>query len=549
MRNKNRRKLLAKAWYDFFVLEIDDVSNVDDFILESWRRSRSYKIDYEKQGIEESDKEARERSIEENNLLIEIARPYMDDLYKIINNTNFMITLLDEDGILLEAIVHPNLQARTKFHSINLSERRVGTNAMGTCLILNRPIQTYGEEHFHKLLQQFTTSAAPIHDESGELLGCIGITGFANDVSVHTLGMATAVSYAIENKIRLSKDKHNSYNESYFHIIADKRIREGLYSFDDIIGESNIIKESINIAKIAARGNSNVLILGESGTGKELFAQSIHNSSNRRDKPFIDINCGALPEGLAESELFGYEGGAYTGSRKEGQPGKFELAHGGTIFLDEIGELPLSIQASLLRVIQERRIVKVGGSKSKDIDIMIIAATNRNLFEAVKNGGFRKDLFYRLNVFTINLPSLREHREDIQVLIDFFIKRYNRKFNRRIQGITTEVLYIFHNYNWPGNIRELENVIERGVQIAQRDRIDIGDLPVYLTEDINIANIKGKESITVMESEECKIIHHNLDKTKGNIKLTSEILGISRATLYRKISRYNLDIDNYRYKS
>ena len=538
---QDRRKLIAQDWHRFFVLEEDDTSEVNDLVKQSWKRSREYKIKVSDQYILEDDIKYRKKSIEDNYLLIDIARPYMGDLYKVINNTDFMITLLDKDGFVLDVVVHPNLVEMTEFNLLNLSEKRVGTNAMGTCLYLDKPVQTYGEEHCYQALQNFTTSAAPIHGKNGQIIGCIGITGFADDVSVHTLGMAIAVSYAIENKIVLSEEKSvNLRPTDKLHTSS----KNGLYSFEDIIGDSDSIRETINIAKVASRGNSNILILGESGTGKELFAQSIHNNSPRKNKPFIDVNCGALPLSLAESELFGYEGGSYTGSRKDGQAGKFELADGGTIFLDEIGELPLSIQVALLRVIQERKVRRIGGTSSKDIDIKIIAATNKNLFESVQNNTFRGDLFYRLNVFNISLPPLREHREDIPKLVERFIKKYNEIFNIDVEGITEEALSGLMDYNWPGNIRELENIVERAVQIAMDKKIELKDLPFYIRNSFN--NMEATGTSGTMESQEYKTIIKTLRRAKGNAKLASEILGISRATIYRRLRKYDLDIDDFR---
>ena len=331
-----------------------------------------------------------------------------------------------------------------------------------------------------------------------------------------------------------SNNYRNSRNNSKF------------YSFKDIIGDSEAIKESIELAKIASQGSSNVLIMGESGTGKELFAQSIHNNSSRRNKPFIDVNCGALPISLGESELFGYEGGSYTGAKKEGQPGKFELANGGTLFLDEIGELPLSLQASLLRVIQERKVTRIGGTTSKDIDIMIIAATNRNLFEAVQNNTFRGDLFYRLNVFNINIPPLRARKEDISKTISNFIEKYNEVFNTNIEGIAESALNILFNYNWPGNVREMENIIERAVQIAKNKNIESRDLPVYIQLSVDPKVADKTANISIIEAKERETIINILKKTKGNAKVAAEILGISRATMYRKLSKLDININNFR---
>lgn len=534
MNYEDKRKLIAEDWHNFFVLGKNKTRQVNKEVRDSWERSRKNKINYEKIDIEKNDYDYQKISKEKNSVFIDTSRPYMDNLYNIINNSDFMITLLDKDGFVLDSVLNKKVVDHAGFRLINLSEERVGTNAMGTSLYLDKPFQSYGAEHCYKLLHKFTTAAAPIHDNSGNLIGCIGITGFSKDVSVHTLGMAIAASYAIENKMKLYEGKNPNNNIN----------KNNLYSFEDIIGGSDSIKETINIAKVASRGNSNVLIMGESGTGKELFAQSIHSNSPRKNKPFIDINCAALPLSLAESELFGYEGGSYTGARKEGQPGKFELADGGTIFLDEIGELPLSIQAALLRVIQERKITRIGATTSRDIDVMIVAATNRDLFKSVEENTFRGDLFYRLNVFNINIPPLRENKEDIPELVYNFIGKYNKLFNLNIEGIEEEALNILRDYDWPGNIRQLENMIERSIQLAENKKIRVKDLPSYLKTHFNKINLKDTRGR--LESQEKKEIVNVLKKTMGNIKQTSEILGIGRATVYRKIERYNIDIEEYR---
>ena len=652
----DKREMVKKAWDKFFVLKEDEISGVDDLIKESWIRCRKNNIDFTNQDIHKGDVELREEAIRKNHMLIDIARPYINELYEIIDKSNFSITLLDAYGIVLDALSNPTVESSTEFKNIDLNENRIGTNAMGTCLYLDKPVQTWAEEHCYHELHKFTTSAAPIHDIEGKLIGCIGITGFASYVSLHTLGMAKATSYAIENKIKISQSKGNSIIENYTSIIK-KSISDGLiildhnknivsinrrmesilqvkeeyvlgrnidnvlvvsvdlnslldkeedifnkktivhlknkeincnisiskfkddmggrsfviiinkedskvnfpsdnyrnsrnnskfYSFKDIIGDSEAIKESIELAKIASQGSSNVLIMGESGTGKELFAQSIHNNSSRRNKPFIDVNCGALPISLGESELFGYEGGSYTGAKKEGQPGKFELANGGTLFLDEIGELPLSLQASLLRVIQERKVTRIGGTTSKEIDIMIIAATNRNLFEAVQNNTFRGDLFYRLNVFNINIPPLRARKEDISKTISNFIEKYNEVFNTNIEGIAESALNILFNYNWPGNVREMENIIERAVQIAKNKNIESRDLPVYIQLSVDPKVADKTANISIIEAKERETIINILKKTKGNAKVAAEILGISRATMYRKLSKLDININNFR---
>ncbi|MDR2132149.1 MAG: sigma 54-interacting transcriptional regulator [Clostridiales Family XIII bacterium] len=237
--------------------------------------------------------------------------------------------------------------------------------------------------------------------------------------------------------------------------------------FDRILGVSDLIQDIKRLGELAAHSESNVLILGESGTGKDIFAQSIHNASPRAKFPFVAINCGSLPRSLVESELFGYEPGAFTGANKDGCPGKFELADGGTIFLDEIGDIPLDIQVLLLRVIQTREILRIGGKAPKHVDVRIIAATNVNLAEHIENRSFRKDLYYRLNVLSFHMPALRQRKEDIPVLVEHFIQEHNRKMDLRVRGFTPAAMNYIMEYDWPGNIRELENIVERAMNMAR----------------------------------------------------------------------------------
>ncbi|MDF2616961.1 MAG: acoR, partial [Sedimentibacter sp.] len=238
------------------------------------------------------------------------------------------------------------------------------------------------------------------------------------------------------------------------------------FNFEDIIGSSSKLQECINTAKAAAGSLSNVLITGESGTGKELIAHSIHNFSDRRKQPFVSINCGAIPRELLESELFGYEPGSFTGASTKGRIGKFELADGGTIFLDEIGEMPMDMQVKLLRVIQDRKLTRVGGNSIFDLDVRIIAATNKNLLELCKKGIFREDLYYRINVLHVNLPALKERKEDIHELIHHFIKKISNYLNKDVNDISPGAMKKILSYSWPGNIRELENTIERAVNLC-----------------------------------------------------------------------------------
>jgi transcriptional regulator with GAF, ATPase, and Fis domain len=247
-----------------------------------------------------------------------------------------------------------------------------------------------------------------------------------------------------------------------------------LHNFEEIIGQGQAIKRTLKAVETVAPTDAGVLILGETGTGKELVARSVHNLSPRKDKALVKVNCASLPSGLIESELFGHEKGAFTGALAR-KVGRFELANGGTIFLDEIGDLPLDLQSKLLRVLQEGEFERVGGSNSIEVDVRVIAATNRDLDLAVEEGRFRQDLFYRLNVFPLYLPSLRERRDDIPILVRYFAMKYGAKFGKKIETIPQKVLDSLQAYSWPGNIRELENIIERAVIISIGSKLDLGE--------------------------------------------------------------------------
>jgi len=311
------------------------------------------------------------------------------------------------------------------------------------------------------------------------------------------------------------------------------------YVFDDIIGESDSVMVAKKWARIAAGSPSTVLLTGESGTGKELFAQAIHNGSIRKDRPFIAINCAALPDTLIESELFGYEEGSFTGSKKGGQAGKFELANGGTIFLDEIGDIPLYTQVKLLRVIQEKKISRIGSSGEISVDIRIIAATHKDLKEEVQKGNFRKDLFYRLNVITINIASLRDRMDDIPNLAKHFVSKLSLKLGRKNISIADDFLQKLKAYNWPGNIRELENAIERALNMLSDD----GTLTTSLLHFDNPSPVRIEERTTEVKSLkdiEKDAIIQALNLYKGNILKVSAKLGVGRNTLYRKIKEYDI---------
>ncbi|MFE8703305.1 sigma-54 interaction domain-containing protein [Cytobacillus sp. FJAT-54145] len=321
-----------------------------------------------------------------------------------------------------------------------------------------------------------------------------------------------------------------------------QKINGAKYSWEHILGNSVGISEAILMGKRASKTKSTVLLLGESGTGKELFAHAIHHSSNRKHERFIKINCSAIPADLLESELFGYEEGAFTGAKKDGKIGKFELANGGSIFLDEIGDMPLSMQSKLLRVLQEKEIERVGGSHTIPLDVRVIAATNKNLDDMVKEGSFREDLFYRLNVMCIKIPPLRERVQDIEPLTIKLLQKLSDELGVYIKQVSSEAMAHLLNYDWPGNVRELENVLERAMNLADDDTIHTSHLPYNLLKNIEKAmNYKGQSLREIVEHTEKEVIMKCLEDTNFNKAKVASLLKISRSSLYDKIEKYKLE--------
>ncbi len=318
-------------------------------------------------------------------------------------------------------------------------------------------------------------------------------------------------------------------------------------TFDDIIGRSEAITRAKNQAVITARGDSTVLITGESGTGKEMFAKAIHYSGPRNGQPFVTVNCGAIPENLLESELFGYEKGAFTGASEKGKIGKFEMANNGTIFLDEIGDMPAHLQVKILHVLQNMKFERVGGNKSIQVNVRVVAATNRHLEDMIKAGTFREDLYYRLSVIPIDIPPLRDRKEDIDLFMDHFLSKYNTYMNRRLKGFSQEVRDLYMNYEWPGNVRELENAVEYSTNMAFGETIGLDDVPMRLKR-AEESLPKAQESLLTLADQvkefEREVILKKFKKHTGGGDAKESVareLGLSRATLYRKLAELDIN--------
>jgi len=588
------------------------------------------------------------RKLLDNKDLIITAKPFIDQLHDFVKGSDFFIILTDNEGCILsitgDELILDNAKQYMMIPGAYMNEQSIGTNAMGTAIAEGIPVQISGKEHFIKAYHTWTCSGAPIHNENGDIIGSLDLTGYCDSVHSHTLGMVVAAVKAIESIMTLNKkntllkksnvlieslfdtiqegiihcdlegnilnsnqqackmfgfrkdqfdkksmqvllsdwnrvkkacfeeeDFHNEdiminaranklyFNMSAYTISENKDIhgiilmfkdvkkvrklankimgRKAIYTFDKIIGQSPVMLELIGFAKKIADSKSTVLITGESGCGKEVFAQAIQNHSPRKNEPFVVINCGAIPRNLMESELFGYDDGAFTGAKRGGQIGKFEVADGGTIFLDEIGEMPLEMQTKLLRAIEEGTIVRVGSTSEIPVNVRIIAATNKELRKEVKKGNFRHDLYYRLNVIPIELPPLRERKEDIPRLTNYFMKKIAYRINKRPVTISEEEMHIITHYTWPGNVRELENFIELGINKEK--------LPMELLKDEIVVPLIAHNEINnvSLETMEKKHIAHVLENESYNITNAAKILGVGRNTLYRKLDKHRIDYD------
>jgi transcriptional regulator with PAS, ATPase and Fis domain len=329
------------------------------------------------------------------------------------------------------------------------------------------------------------------------------------------------------------------------------------FTFADLVGGSPALRRRLQLAEAAARSDSNVLVTGESGTGKELCAQAVHNGGPRASGPFVGINCAAIPRELLESELFGYEAGAFTGAKRGGHPGKFELAEGGTILLDEIGDMPLEMQAKLLRVLQEKRVQRLGGAREVPLDTRVIATTNRDLAEEVARGRFRQDLFFRLRVIHIELPPLRARPEDIATLVEHFLALFSARLGKQVRGVSPELMDVLRAYAWPGNVRELEHVLEGEVNLADPAQELLTEIPVVLESAAGLRlalpdvlgvapAASGPISLVSLEQSEKQLLLAALAQHRGSVPDVARSLGCSRGTVYNKMKKFAIDPDSYR---
>src|SRR4030043_1880066 len=374
--------------------------------------------------------------------------------------------------------------------------------------------------------QDMVVQRIPI-EMNGEVIAVYGQVMFKDVRDVH----------ALSKKLNVLESKVEFYEKEL------ESLRSSKYTINNIVGKSERITDLKKLALKAAQTNAPVLLIGERGTGKELFAHAIHHASDRRLHPFIRLNCAAIPKDLLESELFGYEPGAFTGAGTKGKPGRVELAHHGTIFLDDLSDLPLEMQPKLLRVLEEKEMERLGGTRLTKCDFRLIAATHENLERWVEEGKFRKDLYYRLNVIPIQIPPLRERKEDIPVIAEHLIEILNKDLGTHVIKITPEVLNIFENYDWPGNVRELSNILERILYSIDGDTIQMKHLPMFL-QSMKEGSTRLQPSLlrNLREDMEKEALLHAIHISNDNKNKAAKLLGIHRTALYKKMKKLNIPI-------
>ena len=455
-----------------------------------------------------------------------------DALHVILESAYEGIAVVDENGVLLEFN-----EAYSRFTGVK-REDAIGRHVTEVIENTNLHVTVKTGIPERGVVQKIQGQEMVVHRipiwRNGRVTGAIGMLIFEGVTEV----------YRIFERLQEEYRKKEPKKE----LLTLKKEKDSRLTMDEIIGESEEILKVKRDARRSARTLATVLITGESGTGKEMFAKSIHHLSPFSTGPFISVNCGAIPEHLFESELFGYEEGAFTGARKGGKPGKFELAQNGTIFLDEIGEMPLVMQTKLLRVLQEREVERVGGISKYQINVRIVCATNRDLKEMVNQGEFREDLFYRLNIIQLHIPPLRERKSDIPILLAYYLNEVCKKYQVPVKIFTSEAVASFCHYSWRGNIREMVNSIERLVTLVDGDVIDIHHLPSTMREK-EMSNEKElvvqpqsllEEARNNGNKREKEVIIQALKNAGGNKSKAAEILGIHRTTLYQKLKKHRI---------
>ncbi|MFJ5965580.1 sigma-54-dependent Fis family transcriptional regulator [Bacillus sp. NPDC093026] len=608
------------TWKRFVREGLLDRSRLNKRVMESWHRCKKANVNpYLDKGQSILKKELFNAQKKKHSLFLDVALPYLNKISQQLKESEMMALLIDADGYVLSLTGSQRTLSEARkinfVEGVRWTEADVGTNAIGTALVIGEAVTINGTEHFSVASHQWSCSAAPIRDADGMIIGIINISCMTDKRHPIMLGMAATIAHAIEREIQVHTKRkeielishclHQVEADELFVVCNEKKqivsasrpIRErfsdwygmnveqliedtfvtldkqiiqseqdgkmlgmsfslgkvaqrelpktfvSYFQFPGETGKSKTFQKTLSEMKLAAQTDANVYIWGETGSGKELAARAIHMGSNRSNEPFIAVNCGAIPESLIESELFGYAEGAFTGAKRHGAKGKFEQAHKGTIFLDEIGEIPYAMQVALLRVIEERKVVPIGGTREIPVDIRIITATHRNMNELLEEEKIREDLYYRLHVYPINIPPLRERKEDIPDLYRYYQKKH--KWNAKFPESFFQKL---QDYHWPGNIRELFNLFEHlrvlfpsGGWIGPSQYASVLETLHLKKKELHTTECnKASKELTYREQIQKQMVIEALHKTKGHVSEAARLAGIPRSTFYKWLRKFKL---------
>lgn len=532
-------------------------------ILESWNRCSDAGLNPNHRNVSSAIEHSQfKKRLEQRGEIVELFQFYTRRFSGILEQLGACSFVCDHEGFILSRIGYGRTLSFfdnvSLFEGGNCSEMVVGTNAPGLALVTREPVMVTADEHYTRTYHPAFCAASPILDQDRNLLGCIDITKFfdryiSEEVKQHLLSLTLSLSDMIRNEVFLGKVIKSTPARVFLSgpgapgvrsPRAEAAAEEPAVTFAGILGGSPPIARAIRIAKSYIRKEGNILIQGETGTGKELFAQAIHAEGPRKGGPFVVVNCAAIPVDLAESELFGYERGAFTGAKVEGHPGKFETAHRGTIFLDEINSMPLPVQAKILRVVESKRVSRINGKREIPVDVRVIAASNGNLCQEVEQGTFRKDLLYRLNVLPLRVPPLREMKEDIPELASSFLSALAAEEGSPAKRISEKALRRLADYDWPGNVRELKNFVEYLAHTLEGEEILESDLPPEIAPQSGGAataeDAGTPDEQPSFRAGERACLVETLRRAGGNVVEAARMLGISRSTLYRKLNKHGI---------
>jgi Transcriptional regulator containing PAS, AAA-type ATPase, and DNA-binding domains len=568
--NLNRDEFLWK-WKD-------SGNQLQPELTASWERSKSLKIDPYMQELSQILSPQEYKALmHDKKTFVDLAQSNFYTLLPLLNMPRTALCVQDKDGTFLELSDHDQLLNLNLTRGSIWREETVGTSSTSLCLESGKIVQLPGPLHYCKALDHQLATTTPICDSDGNRLGLITIVNHVNEGLRNTetvsqiLYWVSAMRVTLEKQLSLLKRSYaigeNIKSADNRKQLADEHTMPTNY-FSGILGESIPIKKSINSALRFAQTDCSILLTGESGTGKELFAQAIHQIS-RGNKPFVAINCAAIPANLMASELFGYVGGAFTGADNKGRLGKIELAQDGSLFLDEIGEMPLEIQAIFLRVLEDKNVMRLGGNKDVHVDFRLIAATNKDLYQMVQENKFRADLYYRLEMLQLVLPPLRDRGRDILLIANRFLEEACSKMGRSILKLSKDAEMFMLNYDWPGNVRQLKNAIFYAANMCQGQIITPQDLPASVYRNMTVPLINGSlqadqpllssreteeepipaknmrapfQPLSPLREMEQESIEKTLLMTGNNVIAASKILGLSKSTIYRKLKKYNITI-------